>query len=292
MAGGVYLRYLNFAENLIILISQLITITLFANLIYKSRFRRGSIQIKGGLSHSLLAFLCAHVVLSSLSLPMSIYLVINWTLPSNPQISHYTPYLLYWLGLWMSAYITAGPLLVLMLTVDRCLSLKFPIYSLSMAGSKRKMIKPIVLIFMLLLTVAAVAASTSVYLMELPLDLKRVSSCELFACLMIKSRSLPQFMWKLVTSCTNLLSCFAFLYLLRNSKNAKIIKNRVVKATMLFEVCFNAIPGIAGYLFNIIVGETPANYVGQNNSTLTADGGARSDDEPNLPNNSRCSIAR
>lgn len=242
MAGGVYLRYLNFAENLIILISQLITITLFTNLIYQSRFRHGSIQIKGGLSHSLLSFLCAHVVLSSLSLPMSIYLVINWTLPSNPQISHYTPYLLYWLGLWMSAYITAGPLLVLMLTVDRCLSLKFPIYSLSMAGSKRKMIKPIVLIFMLLLTVAAVAASTSVYLMELPLDLKRggldwrlelslklclceivVSSCELFACLMIKSRSLPQFMWKLVTSCTNLLSCFAFLYLLRNSKNAKII---------------------------------------------------------------------
>ncbi|KAI1729922.1 hypothetical protein Ddc_02595 [Ditylenchus destructor] len=132
-----------------------------------------------------------------------------------------------------------------------------------MAGSKRKMIKPAVLIFMLILTAAAVAASTSVYLMELPLDLKRVSSCELFACLMIKSRSLPQFMWKLVTSCTNLFSCFTFLYLLRNSKNAKIIKNRVVKATMLFEVCFNAIPGIAGYLFNIIVGETPANYVGQ-----------------------------
>ncbi|KAI1695476.1 hypothetical protein DdX_19562 [Ditylenchus destructor] len=213
MTGGIYLRYMNFGENLIILLSQLITITLFSNLIYQSQFRRNS------------------------------------TLPRD--------------GLWMSAYITADPLLVLMLTVERCISLQFPTYSFSITESRKKYVKPAVLIIMLILTAAAVGANTFVYLLELPLDLKRVSNCELFACLMIKSRSLPQFVWKSVTSCANLLTCFTFLYLLRNSTSAKIIKNRVVKATMLFEVCFNAIPGIAGYLFVIIVGETPANYVGQ-----------------------------
>ncbi|KAI1710233.1 hypothetical protein DdX_10914 [Ditylenchus destructor] len=100
------------------------------------------------------------------------------------------------------------------------------------------------------------------------LTTSRVSTCEVFPCLIVKNRSFPQFIYKVVISVINLVSCTLFFYMLKHSGKAKIIKNRVVKNTILFELFFDVIPSIIGLVFNMIVGETPANFLGQYTAML------------------------
>ncbi|KAI1708658.1 hypothetical protein DdX_11735 [Ditylenchus destructor] len=261
MPGGAYVTYLNFAETLITLACQITSLFLNLNLVYISLFKPKFLLVKG-LSISLMAYLYTHIFMATFALPGNLYMGLSWKPPPS-DASNRNPYLLYWLGLVASNYYTASPVLVLMLTLDRCISLKLPSYSFFPASSKGRSLKLSLVWTMLGVVVATCVGNTWVYLLELPLDLTRVSNCEVFPCFAIKNRSFPQLTWKVVISIINLISCSLFFYMLKQSGKAKIIKNRVVKNTILFELFFDVIPAITGLAFNLIVGETPANYLGQ-----------------------------
>ncbi|KAI1708529.1 hypothetical protein Ddc_14321 [Ditylenchus destructor] len=261
MPGGTYLTYLNFGETLVTLLCQITSLILNLNLVYISRFKPKFLLVKG-LSTSLMAYLYAHIFIGMFALPSNLYMGFNWRPPSSAA-SNSNPYMLYWLGLSATNYYTASPVLVLMLTLDRCVSLKLPSYSLFPVSGKGKFLKLALVWTMLAMVLIFCIGNTWVYLLELPLDLTRVSNCEVFPCLAIKNRSFPQFIFKVVISVINLVSCTLFFYMLKHSGKAKFIKNRVVKNTILFELCFDVIPSITGLMFNMIVGETPANYLGQ-----------------------------
>ncbi|KAI1695348.1 hypothetical protein DdX_19624 [Ditylenchus destructor] len=171
----------------------------------------------------------------------------------------YDPQILYWLGIWSGTYMAVAPLAVLWLVVDRCISLKF--YGYYKNGRQTE--------FVLLGTVTMVAlslASTWMYLLELPLDMSKVTRCETMACTMRKSRSLHQLLCKDILATANILCSLLFFYFVRQngqSNSAKIIKNRVVRNTIIFAVVFDIIPGYFAYGFSLITGESSANYLGQ-----------------------------
>ncbi|KAI1701942.1 hypothetical protein DdX_15809 [Ditylenchus destructor] len=74
-----------------------------------------------------------------------------------------------------------------------------------------------------MVAVLAFVGNTWIYLLELPLDLKRVTTCQVFPCLSIKYRSSPQLMGKVIVSIANLIICFVFFYELKRSGKAHLV---------------------------------------------------------------------
>uniref|UniRef100_A0A915D9C2 Uncharacterized protein n=1 Tax=Ditylenchus dipsaci TaxID=166011 RepID=A0A915D9C2_9BILA len=95
----------------------------------------------------------------------------------------------------------------------------------------------------------AYLSSTFIYLMELPLDLKK--ECDIWACVVPKYRNLPQLFVKLFIGTMNIICSGFFFYLVRHSSST--VKNRTVKATVLSEIFLNVIPAFIGYFFNQVI---------------------------------------
>uniref|UniRef100_A0A915CVS0 G-protein coupled receptors family 1 profile domain-containing protein n=1 Tax=Ditylenchus dipsaci TaxID=166011 RepID=A0A915CVS0_9BILA len=173
--------------------------------------------------------------------------------PSGPTM--YEPYLLFWMGMFAVNYMVACPLNVLLLAVDRCLSLKLTI------NYTRRFRKWVIWVGVAVI-LGVVMASTYVYLMDLPLDLTKVARCETFTCVLVKYRNLPQLFAKVVFATANVLFSAIFFYLLKKNVQSKV-NDRVVKNTILLEIVFDVIPAYSAFCFNMIAGEPSANYVGQ-----------------------------
>uniref|UniRef100_A0A915CY37 Vomeronasal type-1 receptor n=1 Tax=Ditylenchus dipsaci TaxID=166011 RepID=A0A915CY37_9BILA len=151
--------YLSLFESCISLSSHFIAIALFSRLLYYAIFKRKVMSV-GQLSHSMLAFMLSHVLLSCTSFWYLLYVIINWT--PNFVIS-YNKQILYWLGLVDSNHIYITPIPVLFLTLDRCFSLAYP----NNYGTKQR---KIMLLFTFMLFVFVYFIFTLVNLMEFPLD--------------------------------------------------------------------------------------------------------------------------
>ncbi|KAI1703210.1 hypothetical protein DdX_15043 [Ditylenchus destructor] len=243
-----YLTYLNFAETILTLAFQSVSITSMSRLVYCAAFRRKS--LRGNLSASLIVYLIVHIMCSTSAVPYHVYIVLNW----SPGANNYSPNLLFWLGMLPNTYYFVSPIPVFFLTLDRCLALKAPFFHNNL--DKKWITVPTIATF---LTVYGVCIYF--FLRELPLDIEKTSMCTLFACTLLKIRAIPQQYIKLIMGCMNVLCSFHFLYALRTGTGERF-KNRVVKVTMAFELCFNVFPSAFSYAFNIIFGTASGNYFG------------------------------
>jgi len=116
-----YMTYLNFGQNLAILLFQLVTVPLDANLILNSLFYAHRLSLSGsGLSHSMLALIVVHMLYSVSMMPYQVYSVLWWRTTAGQK---YSLNALYWTGVTLSAYLVVPDVAVLFLAVDRLLML-------------------------------------------------------------------------------------------------------------------------------------------------------------------------
>ena len=167
MTAGTYITYVNFSETIIAIICQLVTIILVANLIFCSHFSSPFFIIKsGGLSKSMLVYLYTHLILTTLSIFYHFYLVVKWH-PPNPDLPPmYDPQILFWLGMWPSNYLAVAPMVVLLLAIDRILSLKCHVMY-------NKFAQNLFISTGVILIISATCASVYSYLLELPLETEK-----------------------------------------------------------------------------------------------------------------------
>uniref|UniRef100_A0A915EI63 Uncharacterized protein n=1 Tax=Ditylenchus dipsaci TaxID=166011 RepID=A0A915EI63_9BILA len=101
-----------------------------------------------------------------------------------------------------------------------------------------------------------------VCLLELPLNLEKLTDCYTVSCTMQKYRAVPQNFMKLAICFLNVLCAVYFLYKYRQVK-FKILKNRAVKVTMLLELLLVGLPLFSSQAFNLIFGVSPVTLIGQ-----------------------------
>uniref|UniRef100_A0A915E619 Uncharacterized protein n=1 Tax=Ditylenchus dipsaci TaxID=166011 RepID=A0A915E619_9BILA len=105
-------------------------------------------------------------------------------------------------------------------------------------------------------------------LLELPLDLISDRTCTTMTCLLVKGKGRVQFYIKISFSSMILVSSY-YLFLLLRKKKIINIKNRVVKYTVIGEICLSILPSVFSLAFNTITGDNLINYAGQSVGTLS-----------------------
>lgn len=120
------MTYLNFGQNVLTLLCQLVTIPLDANLIVSSLFYAHRLRLAGsGLSHSMLILISVHMLYTSSMLPYQLYSVLWWRPPIVGGVGmNYSHDVLFWSGISLSAYLVVPNLAVLFLTADRLFTLR------------------------------------------------------------------------------------------------------------------------------------------------------------------------
>ncbi|KAI1693373.1 hypothetical protein Ddc_22861 [Ditylenchus destructor] len=209
-----YAGLLNYIEAWITFICLAFTIVLASHLIWCIHTKLGHFVVKLKLSKSLLIYLYMHFVLSILSIPFQFYLIISWR--SQPPIENpYSAQLLFWLGLWTVVYSAVAPVGVLILTLDRSMTLAF---SLNYHFSKR--VQNFVLYSGVCLMALVFLSLVVFNLMELPLDLEKTAGCRERACVFVKHGIMPSVEIKTVICTVELFFIIVFFILLK--KNAYI----------------------------------------------------------------------
>ncbi|KAI1708502.1 hypothetical protein DdX_11890 [Ditylenchus destructor] len=264
-----YLTYLNFAEHLGFLIAGSFAVFCNFRLLYYALFKRKSQAIS--MSRSIYVLICSHTVLLFVSLPYTVLMA--WKKPDD--LNEYSAYAMYWTGLPANCFMAASSIPVFFLTLDRCLSVKL---SAHYNESKRKRL----FVASIVAVCVASTVATVTTLVELPLDLNQsevsvgcneicgekwaklaqTRGCASSVCLLIKFKAMPILGIKMVYTTLNLiLSCY-FFNLLRKQRNFK--KNdRVIRATVISDICLNIIPTYFFVAYNVGSGGMAANVFGQ-----------------------------
>ncbi|KAI1709023.1 hypothetical protein Ddc_14040 [Ditylenchus destructor] len=247
-ANRPYVTYINFGEGIITVIAQSICISSMGHLLYCAAFGKNRANIPK-LSSSIIVFLATQTILHASCLPYHIYMMIFW----GGSVNNYDTYSLFWLGISTMMLITVQPVPVFFLTLDRCLVLKMP---LRYTGVYQRWI----VVASIVTIVSVLIVSLICTLVELPLPVEKLRNCALFSCLLLKSKAYVAQTLKIFFGTTNLLASIYFLYALRTAKAD--LKNRVIKITLIVEMCLNLFPTYVVQMFNIIVGETWGSYFG------------------------------
>ncbi|KAI1703735.1 DAF-16/FOXO Controlled, germline Tumor affecting [Ditylenchus destructor] len=245
-----YLPYLNFVENIIGFTNQAVAIIFFSHLVYCAFFKPKKLKMDK-LPNLMLMFMLNHLFWSCITIPYQAYMAIDW----HPDRNEYNVYTIFWLGLFMNAYMVITPLQVLFLTLDRCLILMF-------AHLYNERQRRLLFVVSCISQLCFVAMIFTICLMELPLQLDKVKECDSYPCLAVKSKSLHLFYSKIIIGLLNVILGIAFFFALRK-RNTKQIKNRIVKVTIVAEILFNVLPAWSSALFNNLFADNIANYLGQ-----------------------------
>ncbi|KAI1691493.1 serpentine type 7TM GPCR chemoreceptor srbc domain-containing protein [Ditylenchus destructor] len=119
-----YIRYLNLVFDIIIVLCHVTTIFFTFHVIFCSKFDKKSTKLDR-ISNSFFIFLASRGFGAILATPYQVYLIIYWSAQAG---NNYEPYAHLWLGLAMINHGYLSTLSALLLTLDRCLALTFPMY--------------------------------------------------------------------------------------------------------------------------------------------------------------------
>ncbi|KAI1703736.1 hypothetical protein Ddc_16433 [Ditylenchus destructor] len=106
MEAPAYLPYLNFVEDIIAFVNQVLAIIFFAHLIFCVFFQPKKLKFTSKLPSIMLMFILNHLFWSCTAIPYRAYMAIGWRVDHN----EYNPYLIFWLALSMNAYMVVSPL--------------------------------------------------------------------------------------------------------------------------------------------------------------------------------------
>ncbi|KAI3422642.1 hypothetical protein GPALN_013140 [Globodera pallida] len=245
-------------EHILSLCCKFGSIFLMSFLLYIAHFRKSKLRVNS-LSPCMQLYLVAQSVCSALGLPYVFYMLF-WALPHILSGQHdnpyYSPYFLFWTGIFEISYITAAPFLVTLLALERCIILK---------GTNLNVLWPRKVLFGagLFIFVTLWASTLFIYLGELPLQLDKVSDCKTTSCETIRTLSIHSTGTKVFFGIINMICCIIFLLMLRSVGPNINLKNRTVKFTIFTEMFLNTLPALGSFLFNTLTGLVMANYVGE-----------------------------
>ncbi|KAI1700263.1 serpentine type 7TM GPCR chemoreceptor srbc domain-containing protein [Ditylenchus destructor] len=118
-----YTKYLNLGFSIAIAVFHVTTIFFTAHVIYSSNFDKKSTKLDR-ISNSFFIFLACRGFGAVLALPYPVYLTVYWSAEGG---NNYEPYAHLWLGLGSSIHGYLSTLSALLLTLERCFALTFPI---------------------------------------------------------------------------------------------------------------------------------------------------------------------
>ncbi|KAI1695540.1 hypothetical protein DdX_19529 [Ditylenchus destructor] len=256
-----YLHWLNFVETLLTLAFQIVTISLMSRVMFYGVVLKDKFKCHN-MSKTVVSYMTVHIAGSILAIPHHLYLVILWKPVKPGDEPLYDPNVLYWTGIFDATYLFAPSLPVFLLTVDRCIALKFPVkYNSRFARRTMPTVTTV-------LTISWCCAIAFGFLLELPLDIGKMKHCEASACVFLKYHAMPQICMKVLMAIMNVLCTAYFLYALYAFKSCDgtrklfTIKNCIVIVTAGSEIILNVLPLMFNTIFLNVTGETSAYIFG------------------------------
>ncbi|KAI1701945.1 hypothetical protein DdX_15812 [Ditylenchus destructor] len=165
----------------------------------------GAHQNGVALSKSLILYMTYHAVLSLSGLPYQFLII--WTMVSPSSDVEFNPYIVFWTSLTYNSYVSASPVPMFFLTLDRCL-----VVWLAFGYSK----------YSRLIFVTALFSSVFVYaglflsgILELPLNLEKVSNCTTYTCFSLRNHGIAHIDGKLVLEIASLCVSICFFFILK-----------------------------------------------------------------------------
>ncbi|KAI1696380.1 hypothetical protein DdX_19069 [Ditylenchus destructor] len=195
-----------------------------------------------------------HLILLYITLFYQLYLLINWHMPGNTPL--YDPQLLFWLGIWFTAYGCFSGLALMILSLDRIFTLMRSMIKYTKRAQNMLILLGVGVIIL------SYVASFLAYLLELPIDLETTVFCEHNSCVTVKYKNRPQIMAKLIICMLNLFCSALFFYLLKKSPHCKV-NDRIVKVTILLDIFLEIVPAYINVILNYVFEEPAANLLGQ-----------------------------
>ncbi|KAI1701377.1 hypothetical protein DdX_16130 [Ditylenchus destructor] len=264
-----YLSSLIFAETIVTLAFQFISIFVMARLLIQRYTTPAKLQFRD-MSKTVIIYMVVHMIGSVVTLPHHFYLVLLWK-PAAPIIAIddplYNPYILYWTGLFMIAYFYTPAVPVFFLTLERCVALKCPIQYHNRSIWFINKLPSIATIASVVWCVIIVVASFP----DSPMDMSKVKYCQSYVCVAAgyegKFRILRNYMKNSISIanvlCTAYLLCALRMYKTYTTDGKHFaMKNRVVIVTSLSEVLLNVLPMLFGSLFLNFTGQSVGNILG------------------------------
>ncbi|KAI1697833.1 hypothetical protein DdX_18258 [Ditylenchus destructor] len=255
-----HLTYLNFGENVMAMLCELVSIPLIIHLFYITRYKKKRFQ---PMSPSLEVFLLSELCMCFLTTFYHIYVVFNWRPPAlrlDPML--YDMNVLFWTGILNNNFFALASVPAVFLAVDRCLAL-------SLAEPQ---IRKRISIFGIVVLVLLYLGSTAYYQLDIPLDLEYAIwvRCEHFTCLTHVTGSFLQHMVKIGSGIITVTCGIYFFYACHKSGHGKNLKNRMVKLVIVSELILNVIPNCMKYFFHQAFGISITWYLGEYGVLLCA----------------------
>ncbi|KAI1704332.1 hypothetical protein DdX_14329 [Ditylenchus destructor] len=245
-----YTKYLNLGLSIASVMLHVTTIFFTFHLIYCSKFDKKSTKLDR-ISNSFFMFLVSRGFGAVLATPYFVYLIAYW---SAKGVRNYEPYALLLFGIGSTIHTFLPTLSALLLTLDRCFALTFPMRYNSPIAKR--------LPWLTLACYTSWSIFVTFYVLrEIPLEIEKVQNCQFSPCVFVKYRCLvPQYV-KLGMAGSNVIgSCYLMFAMKRNSEK---LKNDVVKFTVTMDILLDAIPIFANSIFISITGFSPSVYIGQ-----------------------------
>ncbi|KAI1695739.1 hypothetical protein DdX_19422 [Ditylenchus destructor] len=254
MDFATYLPYITFGQAIVALLSRTVSLCFISRLLCVTR--KLFLPPNGNLSYCLAVYLIFNWIMACLHLPYLVYIIAKTT--SNLAHPTYEPYEIFWLELWPSVLFSCAGIPVIFLSVDRCLAIRLLTRYTSQVKVKL-VIAEIVL--------SAIVAGTcfAFFLQELPLSMS--TSCTSLPCLSIKFRAFQLTIPKLMLSAVSVSAGIVFLFFMGNV-DFKLMRNRVVKYTVILDFVMNVVPICSSLIFNLCTGVSVTSYLGEYSPTL------------------------
>lgn len=210
--------WLILAEYFISLVSQLLSLFIFGDILFKSFFSncRATVFTSPSLNFYFITQTCASFVASVYLL----YLLVGW----RPDFVEYNAYFMYFIGACQSLLITSTPVSVFALGLDRCLCVLFP-----MKYTKRQNSYPTYFAILLM----AILTTISLLFRIIPAYPMRMSTpCGSFGC-MTTTKALEIYVFiRYFTSAIILATSVTLLILIRRKLHIYLAHNKAGKVSI------------------------------------------------------------
>ncbi|KAL3121883.1 hypothetical protein niasHT_000448 [Heterodera trifolii] len=257
-----FLLLVNVVEYFVCLALQLPSLLLLLAITISVQFRKKNhSQNEKSLCPTLIYYLIFLLISLISAFAYHCYMVANFVQNGAEKAD---PYWMFWLALCYECANVAVPVAILGLTIDRCLTITFPL-------SYGRRAKRMLLFADVLFSVLLFLVTFRIYFVELPLDVSQLSElCLNASCVNTRNRNLYRLGAKSLFGFVNIIGSLIFMVLLRANrvlmKNStarqKASRNRMVAITLICETVFNILPNMVAFFANILLGIILSNYLG------------------------------
>uniref|UniRef100_A0A914H7H3 G-protein coupled receptors family 1 profile domain-containing protein n=1 Tax=Globodera rostochiensis TaxID=31243 RepID=A0A914H7H3_GLORO len=252
---------INVIEYCFCLALQLPSLLLFSAIAISVPLRTKNGSVWTSLSPSLIFYLNFLLIGLISAVVYHCYMISNFVQNGPGKADQYW---MFWMALCYECANVAVPIAIFALTIDRCLTIIFPL-------SYGKRAKRALLVVDVILSFSMFLVSLHIYVMELPLDPVQLSNlCMNASCIKTRQRNLYRLGTKSLLGLINIVASSVFVTLLKTNKilvqnstaQQKALRNRMVAIILFCETVFNILPNMVAFFANILFNTILSKYAG------------------------------